>query len=148
MIDYKALEKAAAENAKIPKFYVQSGDGFKSLLEEYGLLLSRDGFSVGAPDVEGEQEYPSGYDIVLDFTQALDSKVHFKQRKVSMSFKCFRPKSQWENIRSRMETDLQGQWLAFYRSDAPETQYEGQFTVEMTPDKHYAAVEISAACTP
>ena len=77
MIDYKALEKAAAENAKTPKFYVQMGDGFKSLLEEYGLLLSKDGFSVGAPDVEGEQEYPPGYDIVLDFTQALYSKFNF-----------------------------------------------------------------------
>lgn len=148
MIDYKALERAAANSDKIPKFYVQMGDEYKSLLTEYGLILEKDGFSVNAPDVEGKQEYPPGYDIVLDFTQAVDSKVHFKQRKVSMRFMCFRPKSQWEDIRSQMETDLQGQWLTFYRSDAPETKYEGQFAVEMTPKEQYASVEISAVCSP
>ena len=148
MIDYKALEKAAANSDKIPKFYVQMGDEYKSLLTEYGLILEKDGFSVNAPDVEGKQEYPPGYDIVLDFTQAVDSKVHFKQRKVSMRFMCFRPKSQWEDLRSQMETDLQGQWLTFYRSDAPETKYEGQFTVEMTPKEQYASVEIAAVCAP
>lgn len=148
MMDYKVLEKAAASADKIPKFYVRMGDEYKSLLTEYGLILEKDGFSVNTPDVEGKQEYPPGYDIVLDFTQAVDGKVHFKQRKVSMNFMCFRPKSQWEDIRSQMETDMQGQWLTFYRSDAPETKYQGQFTVEMKPEKQYASVSISAICDP
>lgn len=148
MLDYLAVEKAAAQSPKIPKVFVQLDGEFKSLLTEYGLWLKKNGLDIGPPDVEGEQEYPPGYDMVLDFTQAVDGKVHFKKRAISIELVCLRPKAQWESIRSQLETALQGQWLKFYVSRDPDKAYQGQFEVELTPGDYTATVKISVTGAP
>ena len=116
MKDYAALEAAAAQNPRLNDVLVQQGENFISLRSAFGLWLKKEGRQINAPTVESLQEYPPGYDMVLDFTQAVDSKVHFKQRTVPLSFVCLRPKEQWETIRSGLENALQGRWLEFYFS--------------------------------
>lgn len=71
---------AAAEKAGTPDVLVELDGAFTSLRKEYGCWLKTDGTDIGAPDVEEKLEYPPGLDAVLDMTQGLDSKVHFKQR--------------------------------------------------------------------
>lgn len=93
MKDYAALEAAAAQNPRLNDVLVQQGENFISLRSAFGLWLKKEGRQINAPTVESLQEYPPGYDMVLDFTQAVDSKVHFKQRTVPLSFVCLRPKS-------------------------------------------------------
>lgn len=138
---------AAAEKAGTPDVLVELDGAFTSLRKEYGCWLKTDGTDIGAPDVEEKLEYPPGLDAVLDMTQGLDSKVHFKQRTVSLAFAVLRPQNQWENIRSSLETALQGQWLRFRLSNST-TIREGLFTVELTPGAYTAAVSIRVTCTP
>ena len=78
MKDYAALEAAAAQNPRLNDVLVQQGENFISLRSTFGLWLKKEGRQINAPTVESLQEYPPGYDMVLDFTQAVDSKVHFK----------------------------------------------------------------------
>lgn len=148
MRDYTAAEAAAAENPAMNDVQVELDGTYTSLRSGYGLWLQKQSPQIGAPEVEGEQAYPPGYDFVLDFTQGVDGKVHFKQRNVSLSFLCLRPKEQWESIRSALETALQGQWLRFYCSRAPEIIREGQFAVELTPGQNSASVTIDVTCAP
>ena len=138
---------AAAEKAGTPDVLVELDGAFTSLRKEYGCWLKTDGTDIGAPDVEERLEYPPGLDAVLDMTQGLDSKVHFKQRAVSLAFAVLRPQNQWENLRSNLETALQGQWLRFRLSNSI-TIREGLFTVELTPGAYTAAVSIRVTCAP
>ncbi len=148
MINYAEAEAAAAKNPRLNDVFVQLDGAFTSLRSEFGLWLKKQSPEIGPPDVEGEQEYPPGFDMVLDFTRSVDGKVHFKQRNVAMSFSCLRPKNQWETIRSRLETAMQGQWLTFYFSRAPDVLREGQFAVELTPGNTAAEVSITVTCAP
>lgn len=148
MRDYLAMEAAAANNPRMNDVRVEIGGDFVSLRFEFGLWLKKDGLKIGAPNVESEFQYPTGYDFVYDFTQAVDGKVHYKQRDVSISMVCLRPKEQWESIRSRLENTMQGQWLRFFFSKNPDVIREGQFSVELTPGEYTAAVEINVVCTP
>lgn len=138
---------AAAEKAGTPDVLVELDGAFTSLRKEYGCWLKTDGTDIGAPDVEEKLEYPPGLDAVLDMTQGLDSKVHFKQRAVSLAFAVLRPQNQWENLRSNLETVLQGHWLRFRLSNSI-TIREGLFTVELTPGAYTAAVSIRVTCAP
>lgn len=138
---------AAAEKAGTPDVLVELDGAFTSLRKEYGCWLKTDGTDIGAPDVEEKLEYPPGLDAVLDMTQGLDSKVHFKQRAVSLAFAVLRPQNQWENLRSNLETVLQGHWLRFRLSNST-TIREGLFTVELTPGAYTAAVSIRVTCAP
>lgn len=138
---------AAAEKAGTPDVLVELDGAFTSLRKEYGCWLKTDGTDIGAPDVEEKLEYPPGLDAVLDMTQGLDSKVHFKQRAVSLAFAVLRPQNQWENLRSNLETALQGHWLRFRLSNST-TIREGLFTVELTPGAYTAAVSIRVTCAP
>lgn len=138
---------AAAEKAGTPDVLVELNGVFTSLRTEYGCWLKKDGTDIGAPEVEEKLEYPPGLDAVLDMTQGLDGEVHFKQRTVSFEFAVLRPQNQWENIRSSLETALQGQWLRFRLSNSSAIR-EGLFTVELTPGAYTAAVSISVTCAP
>ena len=129
MKDYAALEAAAAQNPRLNDVLVQQGENFISLRSAFGLWLKKEGRQINAPTVESLQEYPPGYDMVLDFTQAVDNKVHFKQRTV-------------------LENALQGRWLEFYFSRTPDQRREGQFSVELTPGDITAEVSISVVCAP
>lgn len=144
---YDSLIAAARQNPEVNDLFVELSGGYVSFQSEYGLWLKKDGVSIGPPTVEEKLEYPPGFDAVLDMTQAVDGKVHFKQRSVTLEFLCLRPKNQWETIRSRLETALQGQWLAFYLSCWPLIR-EGLFTVELTPGEHSATVSVSITCAP
>lgn len=138
---------AAAEKAGTPDVLVELDGAFTSLRKEYGCWLKTDGTDIGAHDVEEKLEYPPGLDAVLDMTRGLDSKVHFKQRAVSLAFAVLRPQNQWENLRSNLETALQGHWLRFRLSNST-TIREGLFTVELTPGAYTAAVSIRVTCAP
>lgn len=148
MENYAAREAAAEKNPNVNDLFVELDGAFVSARSTWGLWLQKQSPQTGAPDVEGEQEYPPGFDIVLDFTQGVDSIVHFKQRAVQMSFCCLRPKSQWESIRSALETALQGQWLRYYFRRDPSHVMQGQFAVELTPGRHYATVKIDVTSVP
>ena len=68
MKDYAALEAAAAQNPRLNDVLVQQGENFISLRSAFGLWLKKEGRQINAPTVESLQEYPPGYDMVLDTT--------------------------------------------------------------------------------
>lgn len=118
-----------------------------NLCDEYGLHLKKNSLDIGAPEVESSLEYPPGYDFVLDFTQAVDSQVHWKQRTITAKFYYNGAKNKWDLVRSQLETLLQGQWLSFYFTNAPNLVFEGQFAVDIVPDNdNRLTVSISATC--
>lgn len=148
MKDYAVLESIAAKSNCCNDVIVQLSSESLSLRTTYGLWLKKSQPTIQAPEVESLLEYPAGFDFVYNFTQALDGNVHFVQRGISMSFLCDRPKSQWESIRSALETAMQGQRLTFWFSYAPEIRYQGFFEVSLTPGVSCATVSIDVTCAP
>lgn len=147
MKNYAELEALAEKSGRFNDVLVRTGTETVSLRTAYGLWLKKEQPEIGAPEVESLLECPPGFDFVYNFTQAVDGKVHFKQRDIRMSFLCIRPKNQWESIRGELESALQGQWLEFYFSKSPDVHYQGLFEVELTPGTDSAAVEITVTCT-
>ena len=120
-----------------------------NLCDEYGLYLKKNSLDIGTPEVESSLEYPPGYDFVLDFTQAVDSQVHWKQRTITAKFYTTLPKKKWNKVRSDLEKILQGQWWSFYFTNAPNLVFEGLFDVDAVPDNDgRLIVSISATCAP
>lgn len=147
MRDYTEAESAASASNRFNKVIVLLGAEKTNLLTSYGLWLKKGSPKISAPEVESLLEYPPGYDFVYNFTQAVDGKVHFKSRTVTMEFACLRPKNQWDSIRGELESALQGQWLEFYFSNSPDIHHTGLFEVELTPGTDIAVVTITVTCT-
>lgn len=147
MKNYTALEALAEKSGRFNDVLVRIGTETVSLRSAYGLWLKKAQPEIGAPEVEGLLEYPPGYDFVYNFTQAVDGKVHFNSRSVTMAFLCILPKNQWDSIRGELESALQGQWLEFYFSKTPDIRYIGLFEVELTPGTDSAEVTITVTCT-
>ena len=148
MVDYTATENAAEKNPNLDDMIVMAGGRERHLRSEFGLWLKTGSPDFGEKEVESKLEYAPGYDFVWNFTQAVDGQVHYKQRVIKAELACLRPQSQWEGIRSRLETLMQGHWLEFWFKKHPEIKYQGLFEVELTPGQRRADVTISATCDP
>lgn len=145
---YESIHAAAAKNPRLNDVHVFVGGEETSLRSRFGLWLNKGSPTIGKAETESNLVYVPGSDKVLNLTRALDGKVHFKKRTITMEFTVLRPKKTWENVRSDLETALQGQWLQFYFELDPSWIWTGFFDVEFKPGDHSATVTITATCNP
>lgn len=148
MKDYEAMENAAKKSGKINDVVVSVNGENVSLLTTYGLWLKKCYPDINAPEIESCLEYPNGFDFVYNFTQAVDGKVHYKSRVITLEFACLRPKTQWQTIRDELDRALQGQWRSFFFTDFPNFIWSGLFETELIPKTSYAEVKLKAVCDP
>ena len=89
---------------------VQLGD--YHTLRDWGLYLVVGGTTVGEAEVDDSLliKVPFG-DRLLNLTKSIDGKVHYTQRKITITLKCVKPKRFWPSVQSALENALQGQWL-------------------------------------
>lgn len=148
MTYYESIEDMAAHNPNLNDMRVLFGSETVSLRTRFGLWLNKGSPTIGKSETESNLVYVPGSDKVLNLTRALDGKVHFKKRTITMEFTVLRPKKTWENVRSDLETALQGQWLQFYFELDPSWIWTGFFDVEFKPGDYSATVTITATCNP
>ena len=148
MTYYESIEAAAAKNLRLNDVHVFLGSSEISLRSAFGLWLNKGYPVVGKAETESNLVYVPGSDKVLNLTRALDGKIHFKKRTITMKFTVLRPKKTWEIVRSDLETALQGQWLQFYFELDPSWMWTGFFDVELVPGDYSATVTITATCNP
>lgn len=145
---YEKIEQEAAKSSKFNDVLVMVGYEEISLRSEFGLWLNTGSPKIGKPEAETAPVYVPGSDMVLDLSRALDGKLHFKKRTITMSFFVLRPKSRWEEIRSDLADTLQGKRLTFsFKNDLPWI-WEGIFDVEFEPGEHKATVTMNVICDP
>lgn len=148
MTYYESLEAAAEKNPNLNDVIVLYNGEEISLRKKWGLWLKTGSPDVGKAEPETNLVYVSASDKVLNLTRALDGKVHYKKRTIQMDFKVLRPPKQWENIRSELETMLQGQWLTFRFAQDPSWVWTGLLECSLTPGQTSAAASITATCNP
>ena len=148
MTYYESLEAAAEKNPNLNDVIVLYNGEEISLRKKWGLWLKTGSPDVGKAKAETNLVYVPASDKVLNLTRALDDKVHYKKRTIQMDFKVLRPPKQWENIRSELETMLQGQWLTFRFAQDPSWVWTGLFEVSLTPGQTCAAASITTTCNP
>lgn len=148
MTYYESLEAAAEKNPNLNDVIVLYNGEEISLRKKWGLWLKTGSPDVGKAEPETNLVYVPASDKVLNLTRALDGKVHYKKRTIQMDFKVLRPHKQWENIRSELETLLQGQWLTFHFAQDPSWVWTGLFECSLTPGQTSAAASITATCNP
>jgi len=145
-MNYKAIETAAAQKGFNDFILLVGGDTI-SLLQKFGLLFDKTYPQIGKAETLSMLVNVPGAGSPLDLSKAIDGKLHFKQRKITVKFSCFRPPSQYDSIQKELEKLLQGQWVWFrFRDDA--YFWRGYTTVSVAREEHKASVTITAACNP
>lgn len=127
---------------------VQLGD--YHTLKDWGLYIVVGGTTVGPaePDQSLLIKVPFS-DRILDLSKSLDGKVHYTQRKITITLKCVKPKKLWPSIQSALENALQGQWLRCIFDDDPSWYWEGYWTVTpQSRDRWENVFAISGICNP
>lgn len=147
MTYYESLEDMAAHNPNLNDMRVLFGSETVSLRTRFGLWLNKGSPIIGKPETESNLVYVPGSDKVLNLTRALDGKVHYKRRVITMKFSLMRPKTEWADVQNDLETLLQGQWLRFYFLRDREL-WDGLFDVEVEPNGSRATVTITVTCDP
>ena len=127
---------------------VQLGD--YHTLRDWGLYLVVGGTTVGEAEVDDSLliKVPFG-DRLLNLTKSIDGKVHYTQRKITITLKCVKPKRFWPSMQSALENALQGQWLRCIFDDAPSWYWEGLWKVApQSHDRWENVFVITGICNP
>lgn len=126
---------------------VQLGD--YHTLKDWGLYLVVGGTTIGAAEPEELLVKIPGSDRILDLCKALDGKVHYSQRKITITLKCVKPKKFWPSVQSALENALQGQWLRCVFDDDPSWYWEGLWKVSpQSRDRWENVFTITGTCNP
>ncbi len=127
---------------------VQLGD--YHTLRDWGLYLVVGGTTVGEAEVDDSLliKVPFG-DRLLNLTKSIDGKVHYTQRKITITLKCVKPKRFWPSVQSALENALQGQWLRCIFDDDPSWYWEGLWKVApQSRDRWENVFVITGICNP
>lgn len=118
-------------------------------LHDFGLYLLPGETSVNGAEAESYLLQVQGSDRLLDLTKGIYDKVHYKQRKITITLKTFKPPKFWPSIQRTLENSFQGQWLRCIFDDDPSWYWEGLWTVEpQEKDKTGAVFTITGVCNP
>ena len=145
-MDYKAAEAAAAKSG-FNDFLLLVGGNAISLLQKFGLLFDKTYPQIGKAETLSMLVNVPGASRPLDLSRSIDGKLHYKSRKITVRFSCFRPQSEDDGIQKGLEKLLQGQWVWFkFRDDS--FFWRGHTTVNFERKANKAAVTITAVCNP
>ncbi len=115
---------------------------------DWGLLLK--GFPVVSPPEPKTKvvEIP-GSDAVIDLTETLTGKVHYKQRTIKCAFTFAGNRYRWETVYTDILNHLHGRNIEIILDDDIEYAYTGRAKVEeWEPGKHTADIIITAKVNP
>lgn len=127
--------------------FENSGERFHSYADFGMILTARPIVSPPEPFINLVDVY--GRDKPLDFTEALDGKVHYKARTVGMSFMRLSDPEKWATEYSKLIALLHGKRVRVYLDDDPNWFYDCRLVVsEPSYKKHAWYVSISGTADP
>lgn len=143
-MDYKAIE-TAAKGSGFNDLLVFDNGLSTSMLENFGLVMNKGYPKIGkAEPLKMLVKVPGGG--ILNLSKSLDGQVHYVKRTITAQFSCFRPKSEWGEIRDELEK-FHGQWLWFaFKSSS--WYWRGQISVSMESKGEKVVVTFTAVCNP
>lgn len=117
-------------------------------LTDWGLYLK-----VGSPKISDAEvdEYlvqVPGSDTLLNLTDALDGRTHYKKRTITMELLCRASKKTWPNLYSQIANAIHGKWLQCKFDNDPSFYWEGLWSVSMTRNRFSSAFTITGTCDP
>lgn len=115
---------------------------------DWNLLLK--GFPVVSPPEPKTKivEVP-GTDAVIDLSEVLTGKVHYKQRKIKCHFTLYCQRDKWEEVYTNILNHLHGKTIEIILDDDNEYAYTGRAKIESwVPEAHTADVVITADVEP
>ena len=117
-------------------------------LATWGLYMKVGSPNIGEPEPDENLVQVTGSDTLLNLTTALDGKVHYKKRTITMELLCTAPKKLWKVLQSRLTNALEGKWLQCVFDDDPSWYWEGLWHVKFVPGRLSATVTITGSCNP
>nr|DAL47279.1 MAG TPA_asm: distal tail protein [Caudoviricetes sp.] len=117
-------------------------------LATWGLYMKVGSPNIGEPEPDETLVHVTGSDTLLNLTTALDGKVHYKKRSITMELLCTAPKKLWKVLQSRLHNALEGKWLQCVFDDDPSWYWEGLWHVKFVPGRLSATVTITGTCNP
>lgn len=115
---------------------------------DWGLLLK--GFPVvSPPEAKTKVVEIPGSDAVIDLTEVLTGKVHYKQREIKCQFTLPCHRDRWETVYTEILNHLHGKLIEIILDDDSEHSYTGRAKIESwEPGAHTADVVITAEVEP
>lgn len=117
-------------------------------LATWGLYMKTGSPKIGEPEPEENLVNVPGSDALLNLTVALDGKVHYKKRTITMELLCTAPKRLWKALQSSLTNALEGKWLQCVFDDDPSWYWEGLWHVKFVPGRLSSTVTITGTCNP
>nr|DAJ56946.1 MAG TPA: distal tail protein [Caudoviricetes sp.] len=117
-------------------------------LKDWGLLMKVGSPKIGPAEVDEYLVQVPGSDTMLNLTNSLDGKPHYKKRTITMEFKCIAPKKTWSTLHSTIANAIHGKWLQCVFDDDGAWYWEGLWKVSFTPAEFYCVFTITGTCNP
>ena len=117
-------------------------------LKDWGLYLKVGSPKISPPETDEYLVQVPGSDTLLNLTNALDGRPHYKKRTITMELLCRAPKKQWPAIYSELANAIHGKWLQCKFDDDPSFYWEGLWSVNMDKDRLSSTVTITGTCSP
>ena len=114
--------------------------------EEFKLIPSS--IEVESPDPVTYTVDVPGRDGDLDFTEALDGRVHYKPRNISMEFYCFGEDEELSELEQNCINPLHGKKMEIFFDADPNYYYWGRLSVSWSYGDNLDTVSIHADCDP
>lgn len=117
-------------------------------LTDWGLYLKVGSPKISPPETDEYLVQVPGSDTLLNLTNVLDGRPHYKKRTITMELLCTAPKKQWPTIYSNLANAIHGKWLQCKFDDDPGFYWEGLWSVDMSKDRLSSTVTITGTCNP
>ena len=117
-------------------------------LKDWGLYLKVGSPKISPPETDEYLVQVPGSDTLLNLTNALDGRPHYKKRTITMELLCTATKKQWPTIYSNLANAIHGKWLQCKFDDDPGFYWEGLWSVDMSKDRLSSTVTITGTCNP
>lgn len=106
------------------------------------------GVTISPPEAQTYQVSVPGRDGDLDFTEALDGMIHYKNRTVTMEMQCFAEDEEYAALEHKCRNFLHGKKMKIQLDSDPGYYYLGRLSVDWRSEPNIDAATITADCTP
>ena len=113
---------------------------------EFSLLPER--VVIDPPEVQSYTVEVPGRDGALDFTEALDGLVHYKNRTVTMEMQCFAEDEDYAALESKCRGLLHGRRMPIRFDSDPGYYFLGRLSVDWASGPNIDTATITAECDP
>lgn len=117
-------------------------------LNDWRLYLKVGSPKIGEAEIEEYLVEVPGADNMLNLTNALDDKPHYKQRTITMELLCTAPKKLWPSLYSKLANAIHGKWAQCVFDDDLSWYWEGLWHVSLSKDRLSSVFTITGTCNP